>query len=153
MAVVKSQLSEFDREEFFRSLEAYLSSSLSDNSAFNAAEYFFRRLDGFEMKIIALFKRLRKSFPTEEQLLINLRSLLEIVCRRRDVFTPFSLTISSELLKSISDCSSVGNDSRSRLNRPIIFISKPSRRRERYSAVSNVKSSFREELKYASNER
>ena len=82
MAVVRSQLSEFDIDEYFRSLEALLSSSLNDNLIFDTAEYLSRRLDGRKRNISVLFTRLRELFPTEEQLLRDLGSLLEVVRRQ-----------------------------------------------------------------------
>ena len=67
MATVRSQISEFEIEEFFRSLEALLSNSLHDNISFDTAEFLYRRLDGFERNISVLLARLRESFPAEEQ--------------------------------------------------------------------------------------
>ena len=59
MATVRSQISEFEIEDFFRSLEALLSSSLHDNISFDTAEFLHRRLDGYKRNISVLLARLR----------------------------------------------------------------------------------------------
>ena len=84
MATVRSQISEFEIEEFFRSLEALLSNSLHDNISFDTAKFLYRRLDGYERNISVLLARLQESFPAEEQLLEDLGNLLEIVCHQRE---------------------------------------------------------------------
>ena len=84
MATARSQINEFEIEEFFRSLEALLSNSLHDNISFDTAEFLYRRLDGYERNISVLLARLRESFPAEEQLLEDLGNLLEIVRLQRE---------------------------------------------------------------------
>ena len=69
MATVRSQISEFDIEQFIHSLQALLINSFHDDLSFDTAEFLFRRLDGYERNISVLLARLRESFPAEEQLL------------------------------------------------------------------------------------
>ena len=84
MATVRSQISEFEIEQFFHSLQALLINSLHDYLSFDTAEFLFRRLDGYERNISVLLARLRESFPAEEQLLEDLGNLLEIVRQQRE---------------------------------------------------------------------
>ena len=84
MATVRSQISEFEIEEFFRSLEALLSNLLHNNISFDMAAFLYRRFDGYERNISVLLARLRESFPAEEQLLEDLGNLLEIVRHQRE---------------------------------------------------------------------
>ena len=52
MATVRSQISEFDIEQFIHSLQALLINSFHDDLSFDTAEFLFRRLDGYERNII-----------------------------------------------------------------------------------------------------
>ena len=85
MATVRSQISEFEIEQFFYSLQALLGNSLHDNNiSFDTAEFLYRRLDGYERNISVLLARLRESFPGEEQLLEDLGNLHQIVGQQRE---------------------------------------------------------------------
>ena len=61
MAGVRSQLNDFEIEEFFRSLQTLLSSSFNNNISYDSAEYLSRRLDVYERNINILLTRLRES--------------------------------------------------------------------------------------------
>ena len=82
MGTVRSQISEFEIEEFFRSLEALLSNSLHNNISFDTAAFLYHRLDGYEKNISVLLVRLREE--AEEQLLEDSGNLLEIVRHQRE---------------------------------------------------------------------
>ena len=83
MATVRSQISEFEIEHFFHSLQALLGNSLHDNNiSFDTAEFLYRRLDGYERNISVLLARLKKSFPGEEQLLGSTRCKASSTRRR-----------------------------------------------------------------------
>ena len=85
MATVRSQISEFEIEQFFHSLQALLGNSLHDNNiSFDTAEFLYRRLDGYERNISVLLARLKESFPCQEQLLEDLGNLHEIVRQQRE---------------------------------------------------------------------
>ena len=84
MATVRSQINEFEIEEFFRSLTTMLTSSFNDNVSFDSAEYNSRRLDLYERNLSLLFARLSESHHLELQLLSDMRSLLKIVRRQRE---------------------------------------------------------------------
>ena len=85
MATVRSQISEFEIEQFIHSQRALLGNSLHDNNiSFDTAEFLHRRLDGYERNISVLLARLRESFPGEEQLLEDLGNLHEIVRQQRE---------------------------------------------------------------------
>lgn len=83
MAAVRSQLNDFEIEEFFRSLQVLLLSSRNDVS-FDTAEFLSRRLDAYERNLSVLFSRVAESFPAEEHLLADLSNLLGIVRRQRE---------------------------------------------------------------------
>ncbi len=83
MAAVRSQLNDFEIEEFFRSLQVLLLSCLNANVSFDTAEFLSRRLDGYERNLSVLISRLRESFPCEEQMLANLDRLIQVVHRQR----------------------------------------------------------------------
>ena len=51
MATVRSQINDFEIEEFFRSLTTLLISSFNDNVSFDLAEYISRRLDLYERNL------------------------------------------------------------------------------------------------------
>ena len=82
MAAVRSQFNEFEIEEFFRSLQVLLVSSLNVDVSFDTAEFLSRRLDGYERNLSVLFSRLRESFPTEE-LLVDFANLIQTVRQQR----------------------------------------------------------------------
>ena len=85
MAGVKSQLSQFEIEEFFRSLQTLLSSFFNSNISYDsAAEYLFRCLDVYERNINILLARLIESYPPEQKLLSDMHTLHVIVCRQRE---------------------------------------------------------------------
>ena len=66
---------DYELEQFFRSLRDLLMLSLEANLSFDSAEFLSRRLDGFERTLNVLSSRLRVSFPTEVQLLVNRGSI------------------------------------------------------------------------------
>ena len=75
MAGVRSQLNDFEIEEFFRSLQTLLSSSFNNNNiSYDSAEYLSRRLDVYERNINILLTRLSESYPLEQQLLSDMRT-------------------------------------------------------------------------------
>ena len=76
MAGVRSQLNDFEIEEFFRSLQTLLSSSFNNNISYDSAEYLSRRLDVYERNINILLTRLSESYPLEQrqQLLSDMRT-------------------------------------------------------------------------------
>ena len=56
MATVRSQISEFEVEQFFHLPQALLGNSLHDNNIFfDTAEFLYRRLDGYERKNTQIF--------------------------------------------------------------------------------------------------
>ena len=71
----RNQLTDYELEQFFRSLRDLLILSLEANLSFDSAEFLSRRLDGFERTLNVLSSRLRVSFPTEVQLLVNRGSI------------------------------------------------------------------------------
>ena len=84
MAGVRSQLSQFEIEEFFRSLQTLLSLSFNSNISYDSAEYLSRRLDVYERNINILLARLIESYPLEQQLLSDMHTLQVIVRRQRE---------------------------------------------------------------------
>ena len=84
MAGVRSQLNDFEIEEFFRSLQTLLSSSFNNNISYDSAEYLSRRLDVYERNINILLTRLSESYPLEQQLLSDMRTLQVIVRHQRE---------------------------------------------------------------------
>ncbi len=83
MAGVRSQINDFEIEEFFRSLQTLLSSSFNNNISYDSAEYLSRRLDVYERNINILLARLSESYPLEQQLLADMHTLQVIVrCQR-----------------------------------------------------------------------
>ena len=74
MVGVRSQLNDFEIEEFFRSLQTLLSSSFNNNISYDSAEYLSRRLDVYERNINILLTRLSESYPLEQQLLSDMRT-------------------------------------------------------------------------------
>ena len=83
MAAVRSQLTDFEIEEFFRSLQGQLISSLNPNISLDTAEFLCRRLDGYERNLNVLYTRLRESLPRQEEMLTDLHNLKSIVLQRR----------------------------------------------------------------------
>ena len=77
MATVRSQLNNFEIEEFFRSLTTWLT-SFNANVSFDLAEYISCRHDVYERNLSLLFARLSESHHPEEQLLSDICSLLEV---------------------------------------------------------------------------
>ena len=84
MAGVRSRLNDFEIEEFFRSLQTLLSSSFNNNISYDSAEYLSRRLDVYERNINILLTRLSESYPLEQQLLSDMRTLQVIVRHQRE---------------------------------------------------------------------
>ena len=66
---VRNQLTHYELEEFFRSLQGLLVLSLNPSLSFDSAEFLSRRLDGFERTLSVLSSRLRVSYWSEVQLL------------------------------------------------------------------------------------
>ena len=75
MAGVRSQLSQFEIEEIFLSLQTLLSSSFNSNISYDSAEFLSRRPDVYERNINILLARLIKSYPLEQQLLSDMHTL------------------------------------------------------------------------------
>ena len=84
MAGVRSQLSHFEIEEVFRSLQTLLSSSFNSNISYDSAEFLSRRLDVYERNISNLLARLIESYPLEQQLLTDMHTLQVFVRRQRE---------------------------------------------------------------------
>ena len=80
---VRNQLTDYELEEFFRSLQDLLVLSLNASLSFDSAEFLSRRLDGFERTLSVLSSRLRVSYWSEVQLLSDLDTLLFIVSQQR----------------------------------------------------------------------
>ena len=82
---VRNQLTHYELEEFFRSLQDLLVLSLnaSLSLSFDSAEFLSQRLDGFERTLSVLSSRLRVSYWSEVQLLSDLDTLLFIVSQQR----------------------------------------------------------------------
>ena len=90
MAGVRSQLNDFKIEEFFRSLQTLLSSLFNDDLSYDSAEYLSRRLDVYERNVNILLTRLRESYPLEQELLSDMRTLQVIVRPLREICEAFS---------------------------------------------------------------
>lgn len=88
-AMANRTLRDFQVGEFFRSLQNILTSSL-ENTSFDSAEYLSRRLDELERTLSVLLRRNREAYPTENQLLTDLNTLLENVCERRQHYQELS---------------------------------------------------------------
>ena len=82
---VRNQLTHYELEEFFRSLQDLLVLSPNPSLPFDFAEFLSRRLDGFgfERTLGVLSSRLRVSYWSEVQLLSALDTLLFIVSQQR----------------------------------------------------------------------
>ena len=77
---VRNRLTHYELEEIFRSLQDLLVLSLNPSLSFDFAEFFSRRLEGFERTLRVLSSRLRVSYWTSEvQLLSDLDTLLFII--------------------------------------------------------------------------
>ena len=76
---VRNQLTQYELEKFFRSLQDLLVISLNPSLSFDSAEFLSRRLDGFERTLSVLSSRLRVSCWSEVQLLSDLDTLLFII--------------------------------------------------------------------------
>ena len=59
MATLRSQLNEFQIEEFFHGLLTLLQSSFNENLTFDLAEFLAHRLDGYERNLSVLISRLQ----------------------------------------------------------------------------------------------
>ena len=84
MAAIRSQLNDFQIEEFFNGLLTALQASLNEHLSFDSAEFLARRLDGYERNLNVLLSRLQQAYPGQEQLLENLSSLSRIILQRRE---------------------------------------------------------------------
>ena len=80
---VRNQLTHYELEEFFCSLQDLLVLSLNPSLSFDSAEFLSRRLDSFERTLTVLSSRLRVSYWSEVQLLSDLDTLLFIVSQQR----------------------------------------------------------------------
>ena len=81
---VRNQLTHYELEEFFRSLQDLLVLSHNPSLSFDSAEFLSRRLDGFERTLTVLSSsRLRVSYLSEVQLLSDLDTFLFIVSQKR----------------------------------------------------------------------
>ena len=77
---MRNQLTHYELEELFRSLQDLLVLSLKPSLSFDFAEFLSRRLDDFERTLSVLSSRLRVSFSwSEVQLLSDLDTLLFII--------------------------------------------------------------------------
>ena len=84
MAGVRSQFNNLEIEEFFRSLQTLLISLFNDDLSYDSAEYLFRPLDVYKRNVNILLTRLRESHPMKQELLLDMRTLQEIVRCQRD---------------------------------------------------------------------
>ena len=87
---VRNQLTHYELEEFFRSLQDLLVLLLNPSLSFDSAEFLSQRLDGFERTLTVLSSRLRVSYWSEVQLLSDLDTLLFIVSQQRQHFEDLS---------------------------------------------------------------
>ena len=80
--LVRNQLTHYELEEFFCSLQVLyiLVLSLNPSLSFDSVEFLSRYLDGFERTLSVLSSRLRVSYWSEVQLLSDLDTLL-IYCQ------------------------------------------------------------------------
>ena len=101
---VRNQLTHYELEEFFRSLQDLLVLWLNPNLSFDFAEFFSRRLDGFERTLNVLSSTLRVSYSWfEVQLLSDLDTLLFIVSQQRQHSEDLSpLTLHAEEEEQLS---------------------------------------------------
>ena len=77
---VRNELSDFEIEEFFGSLQELLVSSINNEYlSFDSAEFMLRRLDGYERTLKVFTLRIQESAPLEEQLISDLHILLSLV--------------------------------------------------------------------------
>ena len=123
MATVRSQINEFEIEEFFRSLTTMLTSSFNDNVSFDSAEYISRRLDLYERNLSLLFARLSESHHLEVQLLSDMRSLLEIVGRQRERCESLSFRSFFEENETAGNGQATIRVSRTGVRRPTVDVS------------------------------
>ena len=88
---MRNQLTHYELEEFFRSLQDLLVLLLNPSLSFDFAEFLSRRLDGFERTLNVLSARIRVSYSWfEVQLLSDLYTLLFIVSQQRQLCEDFS---------------------------------------------------------------
>ena len=81
--LVRNQLTHYELEEFFRSLQDLLVLSLNPSLSFDSAEFLSRRLNGLERTLSVLSSRLRVCYWSEVQLPSDLDTLLFIVSQQR----------------------------------------------------------------------
>ena len=87
---VRNQLTHYELEEFFRSLQDLLLLSLNPSLSFDSAEFLSRHLEGFERTLSVLSSRLRVSYWSDVQLLSDFDTLLFIVSQQRQHFQDLS---------------------------------------------------------------
>ncbi|XP_028413667.1 uncharacterized protein LOC114536523 [Dendronephthya gigantea] len=121
MAAIRSQLDEFQIDEFFRALLTLLQSSLSENLSFDSAEFLARRLDAYERNLNVLNSRLRETYPEEEQLLSDLGRLIRIIYQQREFCE--ALSYQNFFLEEQQGTQSVVRVSRSGIGRPTVELS------------------------------
>ena len=80
---VRNQLTHYELEEFFRSLQDLLVLSLNPSLSFDSAEFLSQRLNGLERTLSILSSRLPVCYWSEVQLLSDLDTLLFIVSQQR----------------------------------------------------------------------
>ena len=81
---VRNELSDFEIEEFFGSLQELLVSSINNEYlSFDSAEFMSRRFNGYERTLNVLTLRIQESAPLEEQLISDLHILLSLVSIQR----------------------------------------------------------------------
>ena len=80
---MRNQLTQYELEKFFRSLQDLLVLLLNPSLSFDSAEFLSQRLDGFERTLTVLSSRLRVSYWSEVQLLSDLDTPLFIVSQQR----------------------------------------------------------------------
>ena len=79
---VRNQLTHYELEEFFCSLQDLLVLSLNPSLSFDSAEFFSRRLDCFERTLSVLSSRLRVSYWSEvQQFLTSTLSYFQLYCQ------------------------------------------------------------------------
>lgn len=121
MAALRSQLNEFQIEEFFTTLLTLLQSSFNENLSLDSAEFFARRLDGYERNLSVLNSRLQETFPEEEQLLSDLGSLIRITHQQRECCE--ALSYRNFFLEEQSGARSIVRVIRSGIGRPTVEVS------------------------------
>ncbi len=121
MATLRSQLDDFQIEEFFHGLLTLLQSSFNENLSFDSAEFLARRLDGYERNLNVLISRLQETFSDQQQLLVDLGSLIRVVQQQRELCE--ALSFRNFFLEDQSASQSSVRVRRSGIGRPSLEVS------------------------------